>query len=281
MEDEKYENTVCSDGGEAEKADDGADKEVNEIISYYENNETVPVLDCERKEETPKIINKLKKYARLQPEQRTVSEEAAEEKNKKIPMKYILFSAAAVLVIIIGFAAGFFVFSINSDKVEAKLSALMKTDAEYLEANSENSTLNASIKALENDGENIEKTFDTMVEYQKQYDSLLESYNAYKSEYDGLNAEYNQLKSGYDKILSKLSDMEKETVALTPGIHTVGRQIPEGSYSVTGNGSMLAADSNGSLKINTILDDKAYGCELKEGDIIKLETKAEFVPEED
>lgn len=199
---------------------------------------------------------------------------------KKISLKLYALSAAAVLLIaLIGFLLGRFILPVSDEVAEKRLSEVRDASKEYNLAKSDNATLTAGIDSLEESNENIEKVFDSVIEYQKEYDNLQEEKGKKQAELDALNSDYEQLKSGYDKLQSKMSELKGQTVTLTPGMYTVGENIPEGNYSATGNGSLLIADSGNTLKINTILDDVEFLCSLNNGDIIKLETQAEFVPE--
>ncbi|MCD8391528.1 MAG: hypothetical protein LUD03_06790 [Firmicutes bacterium] len=265
----------------AEEAEAKSDKIIDEILSYYEDNPSEPVLDTEKAEEdVPRQVNKLKQTASAVSAAVPRVVNAVIPEDKKGRGKYLYMIIAAVLIIIIGFFAGFIAFGASDEKVDSKKEELQKTDTSYLRAKSENTTLTASIEALEENGENIEKTFDSVVEYQKQYDTLEEEYSEYQSQLDSLTSDYDQLKSEYDELSEQLTKLKTQTVTLTPGTYTVGTHLAAGNYSVTGDGSMLAADSNSSLKINTILDDDAYECTLSGGDIIKLETTAKFTPTE-
>ncbi len=70
---------------------------------------------------------------------------------------------------------------------------------------------------------------------------------------------------------------------LTAGHYTVGKDIPEGRYIVTGDRNFFVYSSSGSLKVNTILGggswgEESYTCTLENGDTLELSSKDTFTP---
>lgn len=204
-----------------------------------------------------------------------ITDKLAANPQDKNGMYITLAAAAAAVIIMIGAITGFLLPK-NEEKVTQKAQTLMESDKKYLDAQKENKRLT--------------KRLDTLYDTRTEVASELEKINGFETERDSskkdmddVSSQLNDLKSQIDKKQAQINELDSKIrsigskLTLTPGMYTVGKQISAGEYQVKGDGSLLVSDSQNKLKINTKLTETAaYKCRLSEGDIIKLETEAEF-----
>lgn len=189
--------------------------------------------------------------------------------------------AAAAAVIACGFIIGRFVIPVSPAAVTDKKAELFRTNEDYLAAAKDSEEINRAIDSLIADDERIETSFNDVVEYEKQLDKLNADFKSVNDDlYDAKNA-LRTAKSEHDSVKESLTRLQEKTVTLSPGAYTVGVHIPAGTYSATGNGSLLTAGTDKKLKINVNLNSEPYRCELLVNDSIKLSCEAEFKPVEE
>ena len=89
------------------------------------------------------------------------------------------------------------------------------------------------------------------------------------------NSELNTLKA----IITKTGEEPK---VLPAGQFTVGYDLPQGRYDVTGSSNFVVRTPSGNLKVNTILGgrygNENYVCNLNIGDTLDLHSKCTFTP---
>ena len=76
----------------------------------------------------------------------------------------------------------------------------------------------------------------------------------------------------------KLTELKAKAnrLPLTPGVYTVGKNLPPGTYNVTGAGSMIASTAAGEMKINMQLSAEPNRAELRDGYTVKLNKSTTF-----
>lgn len=194
----------------------------------------------------------------------------------------MVYAATAAAVVIVGFFAGRLFLPVDEAAVNERREAVMETDKAYLAAVAEGKLLNHKIDELNSDNERIESTFDDVIEYQKQYDKLKSEHDKISGELASARKQLEETRAEYSKTKTALNKLRSEKLTLSPGIYTVGKQLFEGTYYVTGGGSLLVAGADKQLKLNELLDRlEPYEYELEDGDTLKLSGAAVFVPEED
>ena len=252
------------------------DEELNEIADYYKNKPDPDTDDVKTEAEIPK--DETEETVSTDVDAEEITENGDNEKRELLWFRISVIAAAAA-VIALGFLTGRFIVPVSQDAVTDKTAALFKTDADYLAAVKDNKEINTEIDELNADNERIENSFNDVVEYEKQLDKLKADFKSVNDQlYDARN-ELKAAKSDYDSAQSSLKKLKSRTVTLSPGTYTVGVHIPAGTYTATGNGSLLTAGTDKNLKINVNLDHEPYLCELSERDTIKLSCAAEFKPE--
>ncbi len=271
--------------------------ELNEISAYYESGggekmsaetgegnesgaeETIAVKTPGHENSAPKPVPKAETTASSdkKPEDENGGSERKPKKNR---LPYIITAAAAALIIAAGFFAGLLFIPVPQSAVIKKTEMLFKTDDDYLAAVKAGKALRDEITGLNADNDRIESAFNDVVEYEKQLDSLKAEAKSLNDELYNVRSELKQAENDRNEAQSELTGLRGQTITLSPGIYTVGVHIPSGTYLVSGNGSLLTAGSDKTLKTNINLDTETpYRCELVDRDTIKLSTEAEFAPE--
>lgn len=96
------------------------------------------------------------------------------------------------------------------------------------------------------------------------------------SEISSKNAELDQLKN----LIQRTGEEPKK---LPAGQFTVGTDLPEGRYLVSGSSNFVVHSAGGKLKVNTILGNSSVGdgdyvCTLSLGDEMELHARTTFTP---
>ncbi len=265
------------------------EKQLDDIAGYYEDIE--PVFDGEASDEVlsdtaysadGKNVADTKNSADTSgSDARPASDCAGTDIPKKETYHTLLFLCiAAVLFVIFCFLFARLSMPVSSDSIEAYCDRLKENDSAYLAAKTENSTLKSTISSLEEDSDADSAAFDTVIEYQKKYDSLKSQYSEQSEKLSSLSAQLNELQTQYEELNENLAELKSETYTLTPGIYTAGTNIPSGNYSVTGSSNLLVTSKSNSVRINASLSDNPKDCTLSDGDTIKLSASAVFIPKE-
>lgn len=150
---------------------------------------------------------------------------------------------------------------------------LKQSDADYIEESATKDALMSETEAL------------TQELLTKQSEAgQLKSYSINK---DTLNSKRNELKTELDKLTNELESKKNEvnssktniyTLVLNPGVYNVGKNIPSATYSVTGNGSIIASSAEKETKINEKLSpDIALEVQLFDNYIVKINTVTKFI----
>lgn len=186
-----------------------------------------------------------------------------------------LVSVAAAFVIMVGALTGFLLPG-DTKLISEKEELLKTSNQRYIEASNENTKLGNRVDELSETKEEVSSELNQINNYETSKNSSEQDINDVYGQLQELQKQIDEKQSKIDELDGKIRDIGGK-VTLSPGIYTVGKHISAGEYSVTGNGSMLVSDSQNKLKVNTRLtENENYTCRLSEGDIIKLETKAEF-----
>lgn len=268
------------------------DEEINEIAAYYESSgadgpaDEQPETQSDIKPDNPPA----EPAGTPSDEAETAAEKSAEpednnrtadtaKKNSANP--YIVTAIISAFVVIFGFAAGLTVLPYPQKAADDAVTKALKSDADYTAAYNENEDLKKEIDALNSDNERIETAFNDVVEYEKQLDELNAEFQTLNDELYNARGELKSAEEEYNNVQTALSELHSRPVTLPPGTYTAGIHIPSGTYLITGNGSLLTAGADKTLKVNINLDASTpYRCTLADNDTIKLSTEALFNPEE-
>ena len=160
--------------------DESKDKEVSDIIAYYEeSNDVVPDTKSSDAKNSPDTEDTQIFKAVEQPKSNTENTGDTENEQKQepvllnelIPKKRLPMTVwagiCAVLVILSMLCIGRFVLTVSDLRIMGHKARLEETDKAYLHAKTENAKLSADISELEKNNEDIETTFNDVVEYKK------------------------------------------------------------------------------------------------------------------
>lgn len=251
------------------------EKEIDEITAYYEGMTEQTEEDAAKTdaEAAPKKNEDLPTAGK---------ENASDLNNRKngideTKKKRLISAVSAIFIVIIGFIIGRFVLPVPDNQITEWKNTLENKDKKYLAVLKSGEELESEIEKLIKEGDEIESVFNDVVEYQKTYDKLKAENDEKQKALDSLSSELKALNDNYSGLKSEINAIYNKEYTLSPGIYTVGIDIPEGNYAVIGKGTMAVAANNVS-KINVSLDGEEYPCTLSEGDMIKLSAKAKFAP---
>ena len=220
-----------------------ADDAVNEeIAEYYKNNKST-----DKEQKTPQK----QKYKFDFNIEDVLNEEIYEFDVKKEQDIFLFCSMCIFIATLILY--GSFAFgtsrTIDNAKLEETKEKFRRIDEDYINAVKENKELIAEIDEL------------NILSAQSKEKSLgLEDYESTKTTLKKrLSDAENRYKKANDELYElnqRLLQMSQTTgsLTLTPGVYTVGTNIPEGTYDVLGNGSLLASTTAHESVINERLN---------------------------
>lgn len=166
--------------------------------------------------------------------------------------------------------------STDTEQVQLMLNHLRTTDSDYLSADSENRFLTEEIKELSGDALYFQEISGTVGNYGNTVQSLENKLEALKSEFIAKNDELYTLNQ--EVIALRDRTFEAATIDLFPGVYTVGKNIPVGTYNITGAGSLIVSTSAKEVRENVQLNEsEATVIELKSGYVVKINRSTRFV----
>lgn len=200
-----------------------------------------------------------------------------DELTSDLSVKFIIMTAVVSLALIS--VAGITGFNVpkSDNVVSARLEALHQKDVEYTEINGEYTTLASETDRLKSDLTEKEKSLEEFSTSQNVLDKI-------NSENEELEKEKNQLQSEVSSKQNTLNALEGQAkassqakVTLSSGTYKVGESIKSGKFLVTGSGS-ITISSSGTARVNTSLTSDGKEYTLNDGDLIKINGKAQFIP---
>ena len=169
-------------------------------------------------------------------------------------------AAAAALSLILGIA-----LPLSDAVVSHRLASMRLSDSDYVNArqnaDSAKNERDSAAKRLEEKKDELDKFNDAL-----------------EQEKNALSDELASKRSALAAIQASLADKTKKTVTWSSGRYTVGVNIAEGRYTVTGTGS-ISIGSSGKSSVNKLLKSDGDVFTLTNGDIIQIDGNAKFVPE--
>lgn len=190
----------------------------------------------------------------------------------------IFIFVVLIASILIAFISYQFGSRLNVDKEQMLqiYSELKETDASYIEEMVAHDTLLAENEKLTQEHLKNESETKQLKEYSINKSTLDKKLESSKAEYDGLVKSIEERK----KQISENSE-EIYTLTLNPGVYLVGRNIPAATFSVTGNGSILASSKEKETKINEKLSKETpIDVVLLDGYTVKITTITKFTLKE-
>lgn len=257
-------------------------QEQEEIADYYSNLDDDLSLTEEDEDILPAAESEpIQEKKQPEPQKETAadetSDETAEEKNPNITF-FIITGAISAVVLALFFFLGSMSHKYEED-INFELAKQREKNSSYAEVKKETEDNQNAISELTSENEELQKELNTITDYESDTGEIKSNINVLKDKLDDINKEISDKKKKSESFDAKIKQKTK-SFSLTPGIYTAGENVYTGSFTVTGDGSFTVTSSDANLKTNTMLGDDDFQCTLEDGDIVKLETTATFVPTE-
>lgn len=182
---------------------------------------------------------------------------------------------ASILVAVISYQFGMRL-NVDKDQMLQIYSELKETDGSYIQEIATNDTLLAENEKLTQEHLKNESEAKQLKDYSINKSTLNKKLESSKSEYEGLVKSIEDRK----KQISQNSE-QIYTLTLNPGVYLVGKNIPAATFSVTGNGSILASSIEKETKINEKLSKGTpIDVVLLDGYTVKITTITKFTLKE-
>lgn len=189
----------------------------------------------------------------------------------------LLFASACIfaasLFLCTAFVAGTNLSS-GSTQTSIFLEQLRTVSTEYHDALEKKKELTEEVSKLSDKELETQSTASSIDNFETAKKALDEKLELIKDDVQKKSDELNE-------INNDLNGASSQSITLTPGVYVVGVNMPEGAFSVTGNGSMLAATIAKETAINMQLSDSPNVVTLKSGYTVKINCTAVFTPYEE
>lgn len=204
----------------------------------------------------------------------------------KVIIGVIIGIIASVILMVITYSVGKST-KFNDEVIDA--SAQIIAD-ENLKIDSENEKLRNETESLKQEIDTLNKQISdnkTLISDMKQYESdksrLEDNIQSMETRLQDITDEVTEKQQELDRLTNGIIQKKSEPKVLPAGFFEVGTDIEPGRYSVTGRSNLFIYDSNGYLKVNTILGDGSFGvenyvCRLETGDQIEAAGKFTYTP---
>jgi hypothetical protein len=162
-------------------------------------------------------------------------------------------------------------------------SAVTLLENDKMSVDSNYSSMQSKISKVESELSSRQSEKEALDDYTKNKDSLDSELSASQQKLDDLNKKASDAQKELNSLNNSVQKAKGAPKLLGAGHYTVGKDIPEGRYSVSGSSNFTVYDSIGDLTVNTILGNSSIGvgsytCDLSEGDTIQTESKTTFTP---
>ncbi len=196
---------------------------------------------------------------------------------KDISPSFIKISSmicAGIIFVALGLG---FIIPKSDSALSSSLENLRETDTSYLNAKGEYDSISKEILSLTKELETKQENMNNMDKTQDSLDKIIQENDSLSKEKETLQNEINSKQRTLDN-LEKSTSTEKSSIMWSSGTYKVGKNIAEGKYTVTGTGSIVIANS-GNARVNTRLKSDGASYTLLDGDTIKIDGSAKFIPE--
>lgn len=186
----------------------------------------------------------------------------------------LLFASSCVFALSLFLCTAFIAgtnLSSGSEQTAAALEQLRAVSSEYHDVTERKNELTEEVRRLSDEELNSQSTANLLTNFDSAKKALEEKLNTAKADFQKKNDELYEINSVLDN-----ADPSAYTIKLEPGVYSVGSDIPDGTFSVTGDGSILAATSAKETAINMQLSESPNIVELKAGYTLKINCTAEF-----
>lgn len=183
--------------------------------------------------------------------------------------------AFCAVVLILSFAAAFSYKPSQNDISNAYVS-MAKKDDEYNQIFEKHSELSEEKDRTDNEKEKKEASLKEMNDYIEDGTQLENRISELNDNLYELNSDIEKLESEKKRVNDVLQEYKSAVHTLSPGIYTVGKNILEGEYNITGDDILTVSSSWGKSKINVHLTEEKQKFILENGDTVKIESNTVF-----
>lgn len=192
--------------------------------------------------------------------------------------RFIKISCAVCACVLIIAAALGVIIPKSDSVIEYSLSTLREKDKTYLAAKESSDNALQEIEQLNTRLSDDEKSLEEFKQSQDNLDKISQSNDELQAERDSLQSEVSSKQKQLDELNSSINANANKSVTFTSGRYTVGTNIAAGKYTVTGTGSIVISNS-GTARVNKTLKSDGESFTLSNGDVIKIDGSARFIPE--
>lgn len=193
------------------------------------------------------------------------------------PLLIKLSCGAAVLIVILSLATGIFIPK-SLKSIDKRLVSLRQTDKIYLEKQSEYEAAQSEEKQLKNHLDEKNAELEKLGQSQDSLDKLSEKNSELQNEKQQLQNEVNTKKNTLNSLNASLNSHTTSSITCPSGRYTVGENITEGKYIITGTGSIVVSSSN-TARVNKSLKSDGESFTLNNGDIVQINGNAKLILE--
>lgn len=164
--------------------------------------------------------------------------------------------------------------SADRESAEFALGNMRYADVDYLMAEEENEQLKDEVKKLSEQALDLNEKYGDISNYDNAKDLVLDKLNQAKEKFQTKNDNLYNINQEIKGI--KEADGNSNSIVLTPGVYSVGKNIPEGKYNVTSEGTIATSLSGESKDNLPLAPQTAVSVELKNGYTLKINATTTF-----
>ncbi len=196
---------------------------------------------------------------------------------RALPLFVKLYILVIAAITVIAVTAGIFTPKSNS-AIDRRLNALRTSDKAYLEKQAEYQGIQSETEQQKKHIEEKQAELERLNNSQDNLDKLSQKNSELEDEKKQLQDEVNLKQKTLNALDISLDSYIRSSITLSSGRYTVGENISEGKYTITGTGSIVVSNS-GTARINKPLKSDGESLTLKNGDIVKIDGNAKLVLE--
>lgn len=263
--------------------------EVDKIIEFYKDQEESPGENAESEEKghgLKKIINRipfLNKYtANIAPESEEENDEEIQSlayglsEKGRIVLYRVISGVVSLLIIIGSFVLAYYLP--GNEKIIEEHANKLRSEVEYTDLKKQHERLSNEISDLKSSNSEKENTISQINDIDNTKSELRTKISDKTYELNALNIQITEKRLAIDELDKSIASKSAPETVYSPGKYIAGKNIPVGTYLVTGSGKFMTADSSGKSKMNITLGSTAVEVTLYQDDVIKFDSKVKFTP---
>ncbi|MCD8181379.1 MAG: hypothetical protein LUF26_07875 [Firmicutes bacterium] len=181
------------------------------------------------------------------------------------------------LIVIAALTAGIFIPK-SDGAVSKALASLRESDSEYIAVKENSDSVLSEVESLNTTLAEDQAELEEFTQSQDNLEKLADKIEELTAEKESLQGELSSKQSELSSLSASVSAQSTKTITWASGTYTVGKNIAAGTYTVTGSGS-IAISNSGKSRVNKSLKSDGETFALSDGDVIKIDGNAKFIPE--